>query len=102
MNDYYLRTETEEEMLAAFSAIGIPLPAGGNLDGRVVYVNGVRMDIGWIGPVVRPNPSDPEGQPIVNSRYHVNMRVSGELPASVLDALPILNPSPSNPMRVWG
>lgn len=98
MSDYYLRANTKAAMQNAFLAAGIAVQG---IDGEVVDFGGIRLDIGWIGPVVRPDPADPEGPPIVDSRYHANLRVSGELPAEVLAELPILDPSPTHPMRVW-
>ena len=98
MIDYYLRAAKKSAMLDAFDAAGITVQG---IDGEVVDFNGTRIDIGWLGPVSRPDPNDPEGPPIVDSRYHVNMRVSGELPPEVLAELPILDPPPSVPMRVW-
>lgn len=98
MIDYYLRANTEAAMKNAFLAAGIEVTG---IDGEVVDFNGIRIDIGWIGQVSRFDPNDPEGPPIVDSRYHGNLRVSGTLPAEVLSELPILDPPPSNPMRVW-
>lgn len=98
MNDYYLRENTEAAMKNAFLAAGITVKG---IDGEVVDFNGIRLDIGWLGPISRPDPNDPEGPPIVDSRYHANLRVSGTLPTEVLSELPILDPPPSNPMRVW-
>ena len=98
MSDYYLRATTEAEMKSAFLAAGIEVTG---IDGEVVDFNGIRLDIGWLGPISRPDPNDPEGPPIVDNRYHANLRVGGELPLEVLQELPILDPAPSNPMRVW-
>jgi hypothetical protein len=98
MSDYYLRANTKAAMQNAFLAAGITVQG---IDGEVVDFDGIRLDIGWIGPVVRPDPADPEGPPIVDSRYHANLRVSGVLPEETLASLPILNPPPSRPMRVW-
>lgn len=98
MSDYYLRANTKAAMQNAFLAAGITVQG---VDGEVVDFDGIRLDIGWIGPVVRPDPADPEGPPIVDSRYHVNLRVSGVLPEETLASLPILDPPPSRPMRVW-
>ena len=98
MIDYYLRTDTKATMQNAFFAAGIVVT--GN-DGEVVDFGGIRLDIGWIGPVSRPDPSDPEALPVVDNRYHANLRVSGELPQEVLAQLPILDPPPNRPMRVW-
>lgn len=98
MIDYYLRANTEAAMKNAFLAAGIEVTG---IDGEVVDFNGTRLDIDWIGPTSRPDPADPEGPPIVDNRYHANLRVSGTLPVEVLSELPILDPPPSNPMRVW-
>lgn len=98
MIDYYLRANTKAALQNAFLAAGITVQG---IDGEVVDFDGIRLDIGWIGPVVRPDPADPEGPPIVDSRYHVNLRVSGVLPEETLASLPILDPPPSRPMRVW-
>lgn len=98
MIDYYLRAATKIAVQNAFFAAGIKVDG---IDGEVTQFDGTRIDIGWIGPVSRPDPNDPEGQPIVDSRYHANMRVSGELPQEVLAQLPILDPPPNRPMRVW-
>lgn len=98
MIDYYLRAAKKSTMLDAFEAAGITVEG---IDGEVVDFNGTRIDIGWLGPVSRTDPADPEGPPIVDSRYHANLRVSGKLPPEVLAELPILDPPPSVPMRVW-
>ena len=98
MSDYYLRANTKASIQNAFLAAGITVQG---IDGEVVDFDGIRLDIGWLGPVVRPDPADPEGPPIVDNRYHVNLRVSGVLPEETLASLPILDPPPSRPMRVW-
>ena len=98
MSDYYLRATTEAEMKSAFLAAGIEVTG---IDGEVVDCNGILLSIGWIGQVSRPDPNDPEGPPIVDTRYHVNMRVSGDLPPEALAELPILDPAPTNPHRMW-
>jgi hypothetical protein len=97
MSDYYLRANTEAAMKNAFLAAGITVKG---IDGEVVDFDGIRLDIGWLGPISRPDPNDPEGQPIVDSLYHANLRVSGELPPEVLAELPII-PTPNHPYRVW-
>lgn len=98
MIDYYLRAATKIAVQNAFFAAGIKVDG---IDGEVTQFDGTRIDIGWIGPVSRLDPNDPEGPHIVDSRYHANMRVSGELPPEVLAELPILDPPPTVPMRVW-
>lgn len=96
MSDYYLRTDTEAQMVAAFKSIGI-LVLG--LDGEVHELNGQRIDIGWIGPVTWIDPVTEKTN--ADARFHVNLRVCGELTSSQITALPVLNPPPSTPMRVW-
>lgn len=102
MTDYYLRTNTEAQMVAAFAAIGVQVSG---IDGECNSLDGQRIDIGWIGPVVIPitNGEDPTIQepPFVDNRFHVNLRVAGELTPAQIAALPILDPPPSHPMRVW-
>ena len=99
MIDYYLRANTEAAMANAFLAAGITIPTvdGQIIDGTVLDYNGIRLDLGWIGPVTRIV----DGEPVADSRFHANLRVSGELPPEVLAELPILNPPPTVPMRVW-
>lgn len=99
MIDYYLRTTTEAAMANAFLRAGITIPTvdGQIIDGTVLDYNGIRLDLGWIGPVTRIV----DGEPVIDSRFHANLRVSGELPSEVLAELPILDPPPNVPMRVW-
>jgi hypothetical protein len=102
MTDYYLRTDTEAQMVAAFAAIGVEVSG---IDGECNSLDGQRIDIGWIGPVFIPitNGEDPTIQepPFVDNRFHANLRVAGELTPAQIAALPILDPPPSHPMRVW-
>jgi len=102
MSDYYLRTNTEEQMVEAFAAIGVEVSG---IDGECHSLDGQRIDIGWIGPVIIPitNGEDPtiQEQPFVDNRFHANLRVAGELTPAQIAALPILDPPPSHPMRVW-
>jgi hypothetical protein len=99
MSDYYLRTTTEAAMANAFLAAGITIPNvdGQIIDGTVIDYNGIRLDLGWIGPVTRIV----DGDPVTDARFHANLRVAGELPPEVLEELPILDPPPVVPMRVW-
>jgi len=102
MIDYYLRTNTEARMVEAFAAIGVSVQ---RIDGECHELDGQRIDIGWIGPVIIPitNGEDPTIQepPFVDNRFHANLRVAGELTPAQIAALPILDPPPSQPMRVW-
>jgi len=99
MNDYYLRANTEAAIANAFLAAGIRIPTvdGKIVDGTVLDYNGIRLDLGWIGPVTRIV----DDEPVTDSRFHVNLRVAGELPPGVLGTLPVLDPPPTAPMRVW-
>lgn len=57
-------------------------------DLMVQWDNG-RVDIDFIGAA--------DG----DSRYHANLRVCGDLSQDQLDELPILNPAPTTPMRIF-
>jgi hypothetical protein len=96
MSDYYLRTNTEAQMYAAFASIGIDVQG---VDGECHSLDGNRIDIGWIGPVTWIDPVT--GQTQTDGRFHANLRVAGELTSTQIAALPILDPPPSHPMRVW-
>jgi hypothetical protein len=99
MTDYYLRANTEVAMANAFLAAGITISNtdGQIIDGTVIDYNGIRLDLGWIGPVIRIV----DGEPVTDARFHANLRVAGELTSTQIAALPILDPPPSQPMRVW-
>jgi hypothetical protein len=94
MTDYYLRTNTEARMVEAFAAIGVDVQ---RIDGECHSLDGQRIDIGWIGPVTRIV----DGEPVTDARFHANLRVAGELTEAQAAELPILDPAPSTPMRVW-
>jgi len=96
MTDYYLRTNTEARMVEAFAAIGVDVQ---RIDGECHSLDGQRIDIGWIGPVTWIDAAT--AQPQTDSRFHANLRVAGELTAAQAAELPILDPAPSTPMRVW-
>lgn len=96
MKDYFLRTNTETQMVLAFAAIGVDVQ---RVDGECHSLDGQRIDIGWIGPVTWIDPST--GQPQTDTRFHANLRVANELTAEQAAELPILDPPPSVPMRIW-
>jgi hypothetical protein len=93
MTDYYLRTTTLAKMQASLIAAGI---AAKNEAGDVVgQWDGGRIDIDWIGKIYN-------GEVIVDSGYHANVRVSGgELTQAQIDELFIVVPTPVTPMRVF-
>lgn len=91
MIDYFLRTSTKSNMESCLLAAGI---ATRNASGDIIgQWQGGRVDIDFIGSIY----SDGE---VVDSRYHANLRVCGELSQDQLDELPII-PAPTTPMRVF-
>jgi len=96
MTDYYLRTNTEARMVEAFAAIGVAVQ---RIDGECHSLDGKRIDIGWIGPVTWTDPATEQTQ--TDARFHANLRVAGQLTEEQVAELPILDPPPSHPMRVW-
>ena len=92
MTDYFLRTSTKSNMEACLIAAGV---ATRNASGDIIgQWDGGRVDIDFIGSIY----SDGE---VVDSRYHANLRVCGDLTQDQLDELPILDPAPTTPMRVF-
>ena len=92
MIDYFLRTSTKSNMQSCLIAAGV---ATRNASGDIIgQWDGGRVDIDFIGSIY----SDGE---VVDSRYHANLRVCGDLTQDQLDELPILDPAPSTPMRVF-
>ena len=91
MIDYFLRTSTKSNMEACLIAAGI---ATRNASGDIIgQWDGGRVDIDFIGSIYF------EGD-VVDSRYHANLRVCGDLSQDQLDELPII-PAPTTPMRVF-
>jgi len=92
MIDYFLRTSTKSNMESCLLAAGV---ATRNASGDIIgQWDGGRVDIDFIGSIY----SDGD---VVDSRYHANLRVCGELTQDQLDELPILDPAPTTPMRVF-
>ena len=80
-------------MEACLIAAGI---ATRNASGEIVAQwDGGRVDIDFIGVIYNDGI-------VVDSGYHANLRVSGgELTQDQLAELPILDPAPTTPMRVF-
>ena len=97
MIDYFLRTSTKSNMEACLLAAGI---ATRNASGDIIgQWDGGRVDIDFIGKIY--GIVDKESV-VIDERYHANLRVSGgELTQDQLDELPILDPAPTTPMRVF-
>ena len=92
MIDYFLRTSSKSNIESCLIAAGVAMcNASGDIIGQW---DGGRVDIDFIGSIY----SDGE---VVDSRYHANLRVCGALEQWQLDQLPILDPAPSTPMRVF-
>ena len=97
MIDYFLRTSTKSNMEACLLAAGI---ATRNASGDIIgQWDGGRVDIDFIGKIY--GIVDKESV-VIDERYHANLRVSGgELTQDQLAELPILDPAPTTPMRVF-
>ena len=100
--DYLLRTNTEAQMDDALEAAGILRETdvgGGTGELAMLPVPGAYLD--RIGPI--PAQLDPEGEVIRpgDSRYHANLRVTFELTAAQVAMLPLVDPAPTVPYRVF-
>jgi hypothetical protein len=98
--DYLLRSTTESDLDDALIAAGLAEERTDE-DGEVMVlpVTGVTLDrIGAIPPVI-----DEENVVIRpgDNRYHANLRVSFELTKAQEDELPLVDPPPSIPYRVF-
>ena len=83
MIDYFLRTSSQASMEVCLINAGIATVK----DGFLVVAETYTVDM--IGAA--------DG----DSRYHANLRVCGDLTQDQLDELPILDPAPTTPMRVF-
>jgi hypothetical protein len=91
MIDYFLRTSTKSNMEACLLAAGVAVRnASGDIIGQW---DGGRIDIDFIGVIYNDGV-------VIDSGYHANLRVCGDLAQDQLDELPII-PAPTTPMRVF-
>lgn len=102
MIDYFLRTDTEIAMDDALEAAGLLVETdvgGGTSELALLPVPGAYLD--RIGPI--PAQLDPEGEIIrpSDSRYHANLRVTFDLTAAQVAMLPLVDPAPTVPYRVF-
>jgi len=97
MIDYFLRTSTKSNMESCLLAAGV---ATRNASGDIIgQWDGGRVDIDFIGKIY--GIVDKESV-VIDERYHANLRVSGgDIAQDQLDELPILDPAPTTPMRVF-
>jgi hypothetical protein len=93
MIDYFLRTSTKSNMESCMIAAGVAVR---NASGEIIgQWEGGRVDIDFIGVIYNDGV-------VVDSGYHANLRVCGDqLAQDQLDELPILDPAPTTPMRVF-
>ncbi len=98
--DYLLRATTESDLDDALIAAGLAEEVTDE-DGEVMVlpVTGVTLD--RIGPI--PAQVDEEGVILRpgDNRYHANLRVSFTLDKAQEDELPLVDPPPSIPYRVF-
>ena len=102
MSDFMLRTNTQDEMDDALIAAGLAQEVT-DPDGEVTVqaVSGVAID--HIGPI--PARLDPDDPSVIlrpgDNRWHTNIRVTVELTQEQIDALPLVDPAPAVPYRVF-
>jgi len=100
MSDFMLRTDTEAQMDDALEAAGILVEQDmGEGEIALVPVTGVTLD--RIGTI--PGKYDPETDATTagDPRYHANLRVTIDLTAEQIAALPLVDPLPTVPYRVF-
>jgi hypothetical protein len=100
MMQLYLRTDTEAEMIEA-----LPWARGTDRDGNGVWITSSHdyaLDV--IGPLcLTPATYDadykPLTPPVMDGRFHVNLRYRGPLGAKIPSSIRI--PAPETPKRGW-
>ena len=98
--DYLLRTTTEAQMDDALEAAGILVEQDmGEGELALMPVPGAYLD--RIGPI--PAPYDIEGNIVKpgHPEYHANLRVTIELTEEQISWLPLVDPPPTIPYRVF-
>lgn len=101
--DYQLRTDTKEETDAALVAAGIL--AEQIYEGVTTLVPTSLVAIDYIGSITKPSIIDIDGVVItpgaVDSRFHTNIRVCFEMTEEQIALLPVVDPAPAIPYRVF-
>ena len=106
--DYFLKTTTESAMKQALVTAGLSFQEhdGKFVDGTTGFFNDTVLNLGWIGAVslaiVTEDGGEIDEPPMIDSNFHANLRSSEPLPPEVVAMLPVIEPQPSHPMRVWG
>jgi len=101
--DYQLRTDTKEETDAALVAANILTEQV--YEGVTTLVPTGLVSIDYIGSIPKPSTLDEEGNIItpgaVDSRFHTNIRVCFEMTEEQIALLPVVDPPPTSPYRVF-
>ena len=101
--DYQLRTDTKEETDVALVAAGI---LAEQVDGGITYLVPTGLvAIDYIGSISKPSIVDVDCVVItpgaVDSRFHTNIRVGFEMTEEQIALLPVVDPPPAIPYRVF-
>jgi 6-phosphogluconate dehydrogenase (decarboxylating) len=98
--DYLLRADTESDMDDALIAAGVAQEVTDE-DGEVMVLPVAGVTLDRIGSI--PARVDEENVIISpgDSRYHANLRVTVDLTAEQIAALPLVDPLPTVPYRVF-
>ena len=101
--DYQLRTDTKEETDAALVAAGILAEQVD--EGVTTLVPTGLVAIDYIGSITKPAILDEEGvietPASTDSRFHTNIRVCFEMTEEQIALLPVVDPAPAIPYRVF-
>jgi hypothetical protein len=103
MTDFMLRTNTKEEMDQALLAAS--LIETYQIDDQTILYPVSNVAVDHIGPIIKPPVLDEQGVEITpgtaDNRWHTNIRVGIELTEEQIAALPIFDPLPTIPYRVF-
>jgi hypothetical protein len=100
MTDFMLRTDTEAQMDDALEAAGILVEVNQG-EGEMVLMPVPHCSLDRIGPI--PAQYDADGNIVKpgHPEYHANLRVTIELTEEQVSYLPLVDPPPTIPYRVF-
>lgn len=98
--DYLLKTNTEFDMDTALEAAGLLVEQDIG-EGELVLLPIVGVTVDRIGSIPPQYGIDGNIEKPENSQYHANLRVNFELTEEQISALPIVDPPPAIPYRVF-
>jgi hypothetical protein len=105
--DYYLRTETKEETDSILVSLGL-LNETRLHNGSVVHTIPDDVSIDYIGEIIKfvingtnPKTNIPNVSTIINPEFHTNIRVMFELTEDQVKQLPLVDPPPATPQRMF-